>query len=1060
MGLSLNSATFEQSMASVDRNIKALGQEMAAVRNKGKDWGNSIEGLGVKQKTLSTLLESQDVKVKKLNESYQKAVLEQGANSIAAENLAIRLNRATAEMTRTETELGQVTSELNRQQTELAQSENAWNQLGERIESAGTQMQNAGDKMKDVGSNLTTAVTVPLLGLGAGAIAVASQFDTAQGKIQAQLGLTAEEAEKLSGVAEGVWKNAFGENLGEVSDNLAIIKQNIKGLNNGELQEFAEGAYTIKDAFGAEINETTRTASVLMKNFGINGTKALDLITTGFQKGGNFSDELLDTLREYAPQFKGMGYDAEEFTAILIAGAESGAFGLDKIGDAAKEAFLRIGDGSKGSRDALGDLGLDFKQIEKDINSGGKSAKTSFAAVTAAISTVKDPAKKAQMAVALLGTPIEDLGPEFQDFFAEVNTDLGAFQGATKKAGEALYDNFGSRVQGEFRKFTSSLEPAGEILLDLAEEWLPKLSDAAEDALQWFEDLGPEGQKTALAIGAVAAAAGPALVVVGSLSTGLAGVARVASPLIATVGRLGLAGSIASLVNPIGLTVAGLGLLAVAVGVGVKAYKESNEVNIEALETKQKEIDKNDKLIESYEGLREKNKLSNEQMLRYLDIEAELQSTNAPERVAALKDEQAKLLKESTLTNGEMDNFLGLNADIIEAAPHTVKAISSQGEAFALNTIALKELNAEEAKKLEAAAYQVVVKSLEEENKLRKETTTLVKESNEAEVELQNNKVVQRVTLAEIATQQEKILDLENQKIDASLEEISALDRKIRQEQDILYEAQSQNAEADHLIEKYGKQYTQRQEALTTNREELAQLEQAQFKYEEIILAQVGINAEKGKGGEQLNAEITKLETAKTKLKEQLDLKQIGITQFQEQNGEIDNQISGLQSAKAELDLINIKAGKTVYKDVKISESPANFWDTLDEKLRRPITKTVSIRYNSMNGPQDVGAFASGTRYAPGGLSWVGEEGPELMYIPQGSSIVPNGDSERLLNKWNIPSESSNTSIQPVSRQPVSRQPIILQTILNKRVVAEEIFEDIENLTNRRKNVKKIMRGV
>jgi hypothetical protein len=37
----------------------------------------------------------------------------------------------------------------------------------------------------------------------------------------------------------------------------------------------------------------------------------------------------------------------------------------------------------------------------------------------------------------------------------------------------------------------------------------------------------------------------------------------------------------------------------------------------------------------------------------------------------------------------------------------------------------------------------------------------------------------------------------------------------------------------------------------------------------------------------------------------------------------------------------------------------------------------------------NIAGFASGTDYAPGGLSWVGENGPELMNVPAGASITP-----------------------------------------------------------------------
>jgi hypothetical protein len=44
----------------------------------------------------------------------------------------------------------------------------------------------------------------------------------------------------------------------------------------------------------------------------------------------------------------------------------------------------------------------------------------------------------------------------------------------------------------------------------------------------------------------------------------------------------------------------------------------------------------------------------------------------------------------------------------------------------------------------------------------------------------------------------------------------------------------------------------------------------------------------------------------------------------------------------------------------------------------------------SVGGAPLVGKFASGTDYAPGGLSLVGENGPELMNVPKGAQIIPN----------------------------------------------------------------------
>lgn len=42
------------------------------------------------------------------------------------------------------------------------------------------------------------------------------------------------------------------------------------------------------------------------------------------------------------------------------------------------------------------------------------------------------------------------------------------------------------------------------------------------------------------------------------------------------------------------------------------------------------------------------------------------------------------------------------------------------------------------------------------------------------------------------------------------------------------------------------------------------------------------------------------------------------------------------------------------------------------------------------------GGFARGTDYAPGGMAWVGEEGPELMNVPRGAQVFPANVSARM----------------------------------------------------------------
>lgn len=48
--------------------------------------------------------------------------------------------------------------------------------------------------------------------------------------------------------------------------------------------------------------------------------------------------------------------------------------------------------------------------------------------------------------------------------------------------------------------------------------------------------------------------------------------------------------------------------------------------------------------------------------------------------------------------------------------------------------------------------------------------------------------------------------------------------------------------------------------------------------------------------------------------------------------------------------------------------------------------------------------YAKGGKNISAGMAVVGEEGPELLYVPQGSSIIPDKDTQTLLQKWGVPS--------------------------------------------------------
>jgi phage-related minor tail protein len=307
----------DEALDDVNKKSKSLQSELRQVDQLLKFDPGNAELIAQKQKLLADAISNTSEKLNTLR-STQQQVEEQFNRGEISEEQYRAFQR---ELVRTE-------QDLQRFERSLRESRGELDDLGDEAENAGERLSKAGEKFKSIGTGLTVGVTAPLLALGAAAVKAAIDVDDSSGKIQAALGISEEKARELADAAREIWTKGFGESLDEVNQALITTQTNIQNLNDADLQDLTQKAMVLKETFDAEVNETTRTASVLMKTFGVSGSDAMDLITVGFQRGGNFSDELLDTLREYSPQFKGLGYDADEFLAVLIAGAQKGAFNL------------------------------------------------------------------------------------------------------------------------------------------------------------------------------------------------------------------------------------------------------------------------------------------------------------------------------------------------------------------------------------------------------------------------------------------------------------------------------------------------------------------------------------------------------------------------------------------------------------------------------------------------------------------------------------------------------------------------------------------------------------
>ena len=123
----------------------------------------------------------------------------------------------------------------------------------------------------------------------------------------ASTGIAESELSDYENTLKDIYTNNYGDSFEDVADAMAAVTQQMGDLDQASLQNITESAFTLRDTFGYDINESVRAANTMMTQFGIEGDKAMGLIATGAQNGLDFSGELLDSISEYSVQFAKSG---------------------------------------------------------------------------------------------------------------------------------------------------------------------------------------------------------------------------------------------------------------------------------------------------------------------------------------------------------------------------------------------------------------------------------------------------------------------------------------------------------------------------------------------------------------------------------------------------------------------------------------------------------------------------------------------------------------------------------------------------------------------------------
>lgn len=410
----------------------------------------------------------------------------------------------------------------------LGRVEAAMGATSRRAKDLAADIRRISDKTVGTGQTLTRNVTLPLLGLAGASVALEADY----GKTMRQVAIaTGEPIAPLDKLAKKLGaETAFSaRDAGDAMLELAKGGMSAATIQGGAL----EATMTLASAGGVELGDSATYVSNSLATFGLEAKDAGD-VAVALAGGANASSasvqSLGDGLAQTALGAKNAGLSLNETVGALSLFDAQGLKGSD-AGTSFKTMLANLVPQTAKAGKEMKRLGLNFVDAEGNFVSLDNIAdqlkdtlgKKSEAERVAALSTLfgSDATRAA--------TILTEQGAKGLAKYVAATEDVKT---TTDLAGAAMQG-----TSGAIEKAKGSAETAALALGEALAPSVIELSGRVEELANWFTDLDPKTQKLVATVLALAAALGPALIVLGSIGRGAAGVVQGVSLMTGAVSR-------------------------------------------------------------------------------------------------------------------------------------------------------------------------------------------------------------------------------------------------------------------------------------------------------------------------------------------------------------------------------------------------------------------------------------------------------------------------------------------------------------------------------------------
>lgn len=370
-----------------------------------------------------------------------------------------------------------------------------------------------GSALTGMGKVLSTAVTLPLLGIAATSIKVGNEFQAQMSRVQAIAGATGGELDKMKRQAiELGAKTAFSaKEAAQGMENLASA-----GFQVNEIMDAMPGVLDLAAVSGGDVAASSEAMASSLRAFGLEAGQAGHVADVFARAAADTNAETVDmaeAMKYVAPVAHSMGLSLEETAASIGIMADAGIKG-SQAGTTLRGALSRIAKPTKAMVKSMDQLGVSFY----DANGKMIPLREQIAQLKTATAGLTQEERNRHL-VTLYGQnslsgmlALLDAGPEKLDKMtnALINSD-----GAAREMAETMQDNLASKIE----QMGGAFESAAIVIQQILEPALTKVVGGITKLIEAFLNMSPVGQKMVVIFAGMVAALGPLLLIAGTVMT-------------------------------------------------------------------------------------------------------------------------------------------------------------------------------------------------------------------------------------------------------------------------------------------------------------------------------------------------------------------------------------------------------------------------------------------------------------------------------------------------------------------------------------------------------------